>query len=95
MAGCRRIRVTKNNNHIPILGEIPVLGWLFSSHHNVTTKQELLIFLRPVVLRDTDAANANAVESVDKLPLTKENADLVRKVTGHQVPPSDEDKQKP
>ena len=69
----------------PLIGEIPLLGELFTFRSNSRSKQELLIFLRPVVLRDTSAANANARESVDKLQLNKDNKALLRDVTGDDI----------
>jgi hypothetical protein len=41
-----------------------------------------LIFLRPVVLRNTAAADANARDSVERLKLNKENARLLEEITG-------------
>ena len=40
-----------NDNKIPILGDIPLLGMLFKSHSQSNVKRELLIFLTPHILR--------------------------------------------
>ncbi len=37
---------------IPILNNIPILGSLFSSRNKINTKTELVIFLRPIVVKD-------------------------------------------
>jgi type IV pilus assembly protein PilQ len=37
---------------IPILGDIPILGWLFRKKAMVRTRSELLIFVTPKVLAD-------------------------------------------
>jgi len=41
---------------IPLLGDIPVLGRLFRFRTTTKTKQNLMIFLHPVILRDNDSA---------------------------------------
>jgi len=39
---------------VPLLGDIPGLGRLFRSDRNTRTKRNLLVFLRPTVLRNDD-----------------------------------------
>ncbi len=39
-------------NKVPVLGDIPGLGYLFRSHSNVNNNAELLIFVTPKILRD-------------------------------------------
>jgi len=41
---------------VPILGDLPLLGWLFRSHSTTKEKQNLMIFMRPKILRDKAAA---------------------------------------
>jgi general secretion pathway protein D len=45
-----------NVQKVPILGDIPLLGWLFRSHTTTKEKQNLMIFMRPQILRDKAAA---------------------------------------
>jgi type IV pilus assembly protein PilQ len=44
---------TQNNNvqGVPYLSRIPVLGWLFKNKSESVTKQELLIFLTPTIVK--------------------------------------------
>ncbi|MCC2639973.1 MAG: putative Type pili biosis protein PilQ [Nitrospira sp.] len=46
---------TQSNNvaGIPYLSRVPVLGWLFKSKTENVSKQELLIFLTPTIVRST------------------------------------------
>jgi general secretion pathway protein D/MSHA biogenesis protein MshL len=37
-------------NKVPFLGDIPLLGWLFRHEQQVTTNRELAIFLQPRVI---------------------------------------------
>ncbi|MFQ2057277.1 GspD family T2SS secretin variant ExeD [Aeromonas veronii] len=39
---------------VPLLGDIPVLGYLFRSTANSTSKRNLMVFIRPTILRDAD-----------------------------------------
>ncbi len=46
------------SNQVPLFGDIPVLGWLFKSESRARTKKNLMVFLRPVVVRDAAASDA-------------------------------------
>lgn len=39
---------------VPVLGDIPVLGYLFRSTANTTSKRNLMVFIRPTILRDAN-----------------------------------------
>jgi type IV pilus assembly protein PilQ len=43
---------TRGNNKVPILGDIPVLGYLFRNSTVVDNKNELLIFITPKIIGD-------------------------------------------
>jgi len=43
----------KTVNKVPLLGDIPVLGYLFKSKGISTTKSELLVFLSPKIMQDS------------------------------------------
>ena len=42
-------------NKVPLLGDIPVLGWLFKNTERTTSKTELLVFLTPKIVTDRSA----------------------------------------
>ena len=44
--------VSETIDKIPLLGDIPYLGVLFRSTKSTTTKRNLMIFLRPTIIRD-------------------------------------------
>ncbi len=49
--------VDDTRSKVPLLGDIPVLGWLFTSRASTKRKQNLMVFLKPSILRDfTDSA---------------------------------------
>lgn len=43
---------SKNQDKVPLLGDIPLLGYLFQRNTNSTSKRELLIFVTPQILKD-------------------------------------------
>ena len=47
----------ENEQKVPVLGDVPVVGDLFKSRTRSRQKQNLMVFLRPVVLRDSDSAD--------------------------------------
>lgn len=52
LGGLMEDRINKTTNEIPLLGRIPLIGNLFQNRNDTTTKTELVIFLRPVVIKD-------------------------------------------
>lgn len=52
LGGIYETNETDNNSGVPGLSRIPILGWLFKSHNRTDTKQELLIFITPTILKD-------------------------------------------
>lgn len=49
---------SNNRDQVPGLGDVPGLGWLFKSEARKRSKKNLMVFLRPVVLRDGSATDA-------------------------------------
>ncbi len=44
---------TDSVSKVPLLGDVPVLGWLFKNQNKTDTKRELLIFITPKVLKNS------------------------------------------
>ncbi len=55
--------VTESESRVPFLGRIPVLGNLFKSRSGSRDKKNLMVFIRPTILRD---ANQMAIATGDK-----------------------------
>lgn len=54
---------TKQKNGIPILSDIPLIGWAFSSMENKLEERELLIFIQPtIIMTDEDGYNIQVKE---------------------------------
>lgn len=96
MGGLLRDKITDSINKVPLLGDIPVLGWLFKNKEKVHEKVNLIFFLTPTILspysqkastntHDVIAKrNKHLREIVDeddiKLPFKNEVGDLQAKV---------------
>ena len=47
LGGLMEDRVDYNNNRVPVVGQIPLIGEAFNNRNNSASKSELVIFLRP------------------------------------------------
>ena len=52
LGGLMEDGINWKTGRVPILGQIPLVGELFNTRNNSATKSELVIFLRPVIIRD-------------------------------------------
>jgi general secretion pathway protein D len=50
---------------VPLLGDLPYIGNLFRSETRTKTRTNLMVFLRPTVLRDAESANKLSVDRYD------------------------------
>jgi len=50
IGGLLQDEVTKGRTKVPVMGDIPVLGYLFQEHLNARTKRNLLVFVTPTIL---------------------------------------------
>lgn len=53
MGGLMQDSIDKKTDSVPFLGSIPLIGNLFQNRNDVTTKTELVIFLHPIVIKDS------------------------------------------
>lgn len=58
IGGLLRDNVTETVRAIPVLGEIPLIGALFRRSESITERSELLVVVRPVLVRSTDRVPA-------------------------------------
>lgn len=54
LGGLIRSNISKVREHVPFLGSIPLVGWLFSYHNTEEYTTELVIYITPRVLREMD-----------------------------------------
>jgi len=67
LGGLMEDSTDKQSQEVPLLGSIPLIGNLFKSRNDTTKKTELVIFLKPVVIKSA-SVNADFKEFRDQLP---------------------------
>jgi len=73
IGGLVRDNIILNERKIPLLGDIPFLGWLFKFQSRAVQKLNLLVFLTPTLVRDDlDVLELNARKSAELGTLQRE-----------------------
>ncbi len=67
LGGLIEDRFVTTKSKVPILGDIPIIGALFRSESRERRRTNLMVFLRPVVLRDADSANRLSLDRYDQI----------------------------
>lgn len=62
MGGLRRKEITKQTNQVPILGDIPLIGFLFKYTNTVVNNTELIVFLSPHIYKEGEPILEDAME---------------------------------
>ncbi|MFL2702995.1 MAG: secretin N-terminal domain-containing protein [Gammaproteobacteria bacterium] len=66
---------------VPFLGSVPLLGKLFQSSSSTTVKKNLMVFLRPTIITDSNSANTTSNEKYNYIKarqiLTGESTKLI------------------
>ena len=50
IGGLLQDEVVKSRTKVPVMGDIPIVGYLFQSRSNVRTKRNLLVFVTPTII---------------------------------------------
>ena len=67
LGGLIEDRFVTTRNKVPVLGDIPLLGALFRSESRERRRTNLIVFLRPIVLRDADSANRLSLDRYEQI----------------------------
>ena len=68
LGGLIQTQVAKQLNKIPLLGDIPYLGKLFTGTFDYKQKQELVIFVTPHIIRDDEVSATPPPEALSAQP---------------------------
>ncbi len=60
---------TQGDTKIPILGDIPLLGWLFKTHSTTNSKTNMFIFITPRIVRNPANIAAVTLKKEDEMGL--------------------------
>ncbi len=67
LGGLIEDRFIDNKSKVPLLGDIPYVGGLFRSESRERRRTNLMVFLRPIVMRDGDSTNRFSVDRYEQL----------------------------
>jgi len=72
LGGLMQDRYSSSVDKVPVLGDVPVLGNLFKSENRAREKTNLMVFLRPVVMRDAQSSSAYANDRYQEISALQE-----------------------
>ena len=64
---------TDTKAQVPLLGDIPVIGALFRSEKREKNRSNLMVFLKPTIMRDSDAASRLSLDRYDLIRARQES----------------------
>ena len=76
LGGLVRDKTTETINKVPLLGDIPILGWLFKSRQATVDKTNLMLFITPHIMRQPENVRATLDRKL------KERDEFVEKAFG-------------
>jgi general secretion pathway protein D len=79
---------SQNKQKVPILGDLPLIGRLFSSDSNKRTKKNLMVFIHPVILREDNRAAQVSRKRYEYMQETQNLAEKETSTTTNNPPPA-------
>lgn len=83
LGGLLQDKYSGNQDKVPGLGDVPMFGNLFKSEARTRNKTNLMVFLRPVVVRDAQASDQL---SMDRYDLMRSGLNAAQPVPSQLVP---------
>jgi general secretion pathway protein D len=77
LGGLIEDKFAQSISKVPLLGDIPYLGALFRSETRTKTRTNLMVFLRPVVMRDIDSATKLSLDRYELIRARQREAQPV------------------
>ena len=74
LGGLIEDRFITNRSKVPLLGDIPWVGALFRSESRERRRTNLMVFLRPIVMRDAESSNRFSVDRYEQMRGQQERA---------------------
>jgi len=76
VGGLMRTTTTETENKVPLLGDIPLLGWFFKNKSKEDTKTNLLVFITPRVV--TDPEKMKKITDEKRQEFNKDNEEKIK-----------------
>jgi general secretion pathway protein D len=74
LGGLLQDEYADNEEKVPLLGSLPFIGNLFKSQSRTRKKTNLMIFMRPVVVRDASATDSLSIDRYELMRSQQRNA---------------------
>jgi general secretion pathway protein D len=92
LGGLLQDQFSGNQEKVPFLGDVPGVGNLFRTETRSRTKTNLMVFLRPVIVRDSNDTDALSIDRYNLMRIKQQNAQpapsaLLRGVEGAPIAP--------
>lgn len=75
VGGLIKKSTTETEIKVPILGDIPLLGWFFKNKQKEDTKSNLLVFITPKIVTDSEKMKIITSEKEEELKKMKEESE--------------------
>ena len=84
---------SQGQDKVPVMGDIPVFGNLFRSENRKRTKTNLMVFLRPIVVRDNATSDALMMDRYEAIRALQQNTQpapsvVMKSVSGAPILPA-------
>ncbi len=66
LSGLIRDEVEETITKVPLLGDIPILGWLFKNSKSIVQKTNLLVFITPTIIKQYDSIRKVVTRNIDE-----------------------------
>ncbi|WCM92502.1 type II secretion system secretin GspD [Acidovorax sp. NCPPB 2350] len=73
LGGLLEDRYSLGQDKVPVMGDLPLVGALFRNENRSRRKTNLMVFLRPVVIRDTATSDALMVDRYEAIRALQQN----------------------
>ena len=81
LGGLIEDRFIENTSRIPLLSEIPGIGGLFRSDSRTKVRTNLMVFIRPIVMRDAQSAERLSIDRYEQIRAHQLNSQPLPRAT--------------
>ena len=74
LGGLLQDEYSGNQEKVPVLGDVPLFGNLFKSEARTRKKTNLMVFLRPVIVRDASSTESLSLDRYDQMRASQQLA---------------------
>ena len=74
LGGLIEDRYVEEKSQVPLLGDLPLVGQLFRSESRTKRRTNLMVFLRPVVMRDAESTARLSLDRYDQIRARQESS---------------------